>query len=338
MTDTNASNEKYEKILANLDPKTAARFQSASKVRIDRIPTPSLGMNIALRGGLPKGRFNFLWGNKSAGKSTTCLEMIAWTQENGGVAAYIDSERTFDPEWAQQFGVDTDRLIYSRSQSITDVTKDIVSLQRGNVDLIVADSISAMVPTSYIGDKGEFKAVEDSKQIGAQAREFSIAIPMWVGSNDNTCLVAISQARNKFGAMHASFIPSGGEAPPFYASVMIKLWSSGAESQGITGQVYNNDMIFDETIGRKVNWMIEKNKTGPQFRSGDYDFYFDGPRVGIDRVKETLEYAVRYGQIEKSGTSWYTIEGQKLQGKAAVEFLVDNPGLVDELQKKIIYG
>lgn len=331
MTDT-------DKILASLDPKTLARFKNASEVRIDRIATPSLGMNIALQGGLPKGRFNFIWGNKSAGKSTTCLEIIAAAQADGQTAAYIDAERTFDPKWAQRFGVDTDKLIYSNSQSITDVTKDIVGLQRAKVDVIVADSISAMVPTAYIGEKGEFKAVEDSKQIGAQAREFSIAIPMWVGSNDNTCLIAISQARNKFGAQHASFIPTGGEAPPFYASVMIKLWSSGAESQGITGNVYNNDMVFEETIGRKVTWTIEKNKTGPQFRSGEYDFYFDGPEVGIDRVKETLNYAVRYGAIEKSGTSWYTIEGQKFQGKEAIKFLADNPSLLDELNKKIIYG
>lgn len=338
MTDTNENYEKKEKILAKIDPKTAARFKNASNHEIERIPTPSLGMNIALRGGIPKGRFTFMWGNKSAGKSTTALEIVAEAQMDGQIAAYIDAERTYDPEWAKKFHVDTDSLILSQSQSVTDVTRDVVELQKAGVDVIVLDSMSAMVPTAYLTEKGEFKDVSDSKQIGALAREFSIAIPMWIGSNDNTALIGISQARNKFGAMHASFIPTGGEAPPFYASVMIKLWSSGAESQGITGQVYNNDMVFDETIGRKVNWLIEKNKTGPQFRSGDYNFYFDGENLGVDRVAETLDYAVRYGQIEKSGTSWYTIEGQKLQGRAAVQFLSDNPELVAELQKKIIYG
>lgn len=330
--------DRYEKILAGLDPKTLARFKSASEITIERIPTGSLGLNIALQGGLPRGRLTFMWGNRSAGKSTNCLEIIAAAQREGGVAAYIDAERTFDPVWARRFGVDTDKLIYSRSGTISKATQDVIALQRAQVDVIVVDSITALTPSVYFNEKGEYKDVADSKQIGAQAREFSIAVPEWTESNDNSVTIAISQARNKFGAMHASFIPSGGEAFPFYSSVMVKLWSSAAESQGITGQVFNGDLIFDETIGRKVNWMVEKNKTGPQFRSGEYNFYFDGPRVGIDKVAETLEYSVAHGLIAKSGTSWYEIEGNKLQTKNAVQFLVDNPGLVADLEKTIIYG
>jgi recombination protein RecA len=340
MTDneTIEHSKEYEKILSGLDPKTAARFKDASKYTIERIPTASLGMNKALLGGIPKGRLTFLWGNKSAGKSTQTLEMIREVQQAGGIAAFIDAERTFDTAWAERFGVDTKNLLFSQSQSITAVTTDIIELQQAKVDLIVADSITAMAPSSWQDDKGNFKDVEDSKQIGQQAREFSIAVPMWIGTNDNTALVAISQARNKFGQQHASFIPSGGEAMQFYSSVIIKLWSSGAESQAIAGKVTEGDFIFDETIGRKVNWLIEKNKTGPQFRSGEYTFYFDGDNVGIDRVAEVLDYSVRYGLIQKGGAGWYTIEGQKFQGQKAVDFLADNPELLTAYEKRIVYG
>lgn len=332
------SKEKADKILAKLDPKTAARFKNASENKIERIPTPSLGLNRALNGGIPKGRMTFIWGNKSTGKSTQALEMIAAAQADGQVAAYVDAERTFDTEWAKRFGVDTDALLLSQSQSISKVTEEVIDLQEAGVDIIVLDSVTAMAPSSWTQDNGDFKLVEDSKQIGGQARDFSVAVPMWIGTNDNTALVAISQARNKFGSMHASFIPSGGEAMGFYSSVIIKLWSSGAESQGLTGQVHEGDLVFDETIGRKVTWLIEKNKTGPQFRSGEYNFYFDGDNVGIDRVAEVLDYSVRYGLITKGGAGWYTIEGEKFQGQKAVNFLADNPELLSDYEKRIIYG
>lgn len=335
MTDNNQ--EASDKILAKLDPKTRARFKDASSYEIERIKTPSLGMNIALRGGIPKGRLTTLWGNKSAGKSTLCYELVREVQEDGGVAAIIDAERTWDPSWAKRFGVDTKAILFSQSTSITKVTQDIVDLQKQGVDLIIADSITAMTPSVYYAEKGEdYKPVEDSKQIGAQAREFSIAIPMWIGSNEKTALVAISQARNKFGSMHASFIPSGGEAVGFYSSVMIKLWSSGAEGQAIKGEVHNGNLVFEEVVGRDVTWMIEKNKTGPQFQQGKYKFYFHGDKLGIDLVGETLEHAVKHGVIRKGG-AWYTIEGQQFQGeKAAVQFLDDNPELVSELQATIL--
>lgn len=328
-----------EKVLASLDPKTAARFTNATEHKIHRLATPSFGLNIALKGGLPYGRMVGLWGNRSSGKSTTSLEMIAKAQhDDGKLCAYIDAEKTFDTDWAQRVGVDTDKLILSQSTTITACTKEIVGLQKAGVDVIVADSVSAMLPSVYFTEKGEFKDVEDSKQIGAQARELAIAIPMWVSSNDNTLLIAISQIRNQFGSMHATHIPSGGKAYGHFASVLVKLWSSESEGQAITGKVHNGDLVFDEVIGRKVNWLVEKNKTGPQFQSGTYNFYFHGDFIGIDIIAETLDYAVKHGLIEKSGAGWYTIEGEKFQGKKAVEFLTDNLELVLDYQKKIIYG
>jgi len=330
--------DKVQKILANLDPVTRSRFLNASEHKVQRIETPSLGMNIALKGGLPMGRQVLMWGNKSAGKSTQALEMIAAAQEQGKTAAYIDAEKTFDTGWAQRFGVNTDNLMLSQSTTITDCTRDIVDLERAGVDIIVADSITAMLPSVYFTEKGDFKDVENSKQIGAQAREFSIAVPMWNAANKNSLLILISQARNKFGSMHASFIPSGGEAPQFYSSVIVKLWSSGAESQAITGQTHQGDLVFDEVTGRKVNWLIEKNKTGPQFKSGTYNFYFQGDNVGIDSTAEVLDYSVLHGLIKKGGAGWYTIEEQKFQGQKAVDFLDSNRELMEEYKKKIIYG
>jgi recombination protein RecA len=191
----------------------------------------------------------------------------------------------------------------------------------------------------YFEDKKEeeYKAVSDSKQIGGQAREMTIATNMWNGkiSDHNTLLVLISQQRNQFGSMHASLIPTGGKALLFNSSTIIKLFSTEAEAEQIKGQVTSGDKIFEEQIGRPVNWRVEKNKQAPQNRTGSYDFYYDGDIVGIDAVGEVLDYSEKYGVVNKGG-AWYTIYDERLQGRPkAIAYLRENPEVFEKLKEEL---
>lgn len=323
-------------ILAKLDPKTRTRVQSAVDVQVERQPTPSIGLNKALKGGLGFGRQVLVWGNKSAGKSSFCLQMIAEAQKNGKTCAWIDAEASYDQGWAEKLGVDSSKLIYSPAKTINDMVDVATQLMEADVDIIVVDSISALLPAIYFEkDSSELKKLEDTKQIGAEAKDMTHAVKMLNYANKNTLLVLISQQRNQFGSMHASHIPTGGMAVKFFSSTVIKLWSSEAEANAIKAGIQVGDKVLEQKVGRPVNWIIDYNKLGPPNLSGQYDFYYQGDNVGIDRVGETLDVAEMYGLVEKGG-AWYTVEGERLQGRAkAVQYLRDNPDAVDSLTEKI---
>ena len=323
-------------ILAKLDPKTRNRVQSAVDVQVERQATPSIGLNKALRGGFGFGRQVLVWGNKSAGKSSFCLQMIAEAQKNGKTCAWIDAEASYDQAWAERLGVDSSKLIYSSAKTINDMVDVATQLMEAEVDLIVVDSISALLPAIYFEkDSSELKKLEDTKQIGAEAKDMTHAVKMLNYANKNTLLVLISQQRNQFGSMHASHIPTGGMAVKFFSSTVIKLWSSEAEANAIKSGVQVGDKVLEQKVGRPVNWIVDYNKLGPPNLSGQYDFYYQGDNVGIDRVGETLDVAEMYGLVEKGG-AWYTVEGERLQGRAkAVQFLRDNPDVVEVLTEKI---
>jgi recombination protein RecA len=223
-------------ILAKLDPKTRARVQSAQNVKVERQPTPSIGLNLALRGGLGYGRQVMVWGNKSAGKSSFCLQMIAVAQKEGKTCAWIDAEDSYDQEWAELLGVDSASLIHSKVKTINDMVDVSTKLMEAGVDIIVVDSISALLPAIYFEKDGnELKDLQDTKQIGAEAKDMTHAVKMLNYANKNTLLILISQQRNQFGSMHASHIPTGGMAVKFFSSTVIKLWSSEAEANAIKG-------------------------------------------------------------------------------------------------------
>ena len=296
-------------ILAKLDPKTRSRVQSAVDVQVERQSTPSIGLNKALKGGLGFGRQVLVWGNKSAGKSSFCLQMIAEAQKNGKSCAWIDAEASYDQGWAEKLGVDSSKLIYSTAKTINDMVDVATQLMEAEVDIIVVDSISALLPAIYFEkDSSELKKLEDTKQIGAEAKDMTHAVKMLNYANKNTLLVLISQQRNQFGSMHASHIPTGGMAVKFFSSTVIKLWSSEAEANAIKAGVQVGDKVLEQKVGRPVNWIIDYNKLGPPNLSGQYDFYYQGDNVGIDRVGETLDVAEMYGLVEKGG-AWYTVEG-----------------------------
>jgi recombination protein RecA len=323
-------------ILAKLDPKTRARVQSAQNVKVERQPTPSIGLNMALRGGLGYGRQVMVWGNKSAGKSSFCLQMIAVAQKEGKTCAWIDAEDSYDQEWAELLGVDSGSLIHSKVKTINDMVDVSTKLMEAGVDIIVVDSISALLPAIYFEKDGnELKDLQDTKQIGAEAKDMTHAVKMLNYANKNTLLVLISQQRNQFGSMHASHIPTGGMAVKFFSSTVIKLWSSEAEANAIKAGVKVGDKIIEQRVGRPVNWIIDYNKLGPPNLSGQYDFYYQGDTLGIDAVGETLDVAEMCGIVEKGG-AWYTVNKERFQGRAkAVQYLRDNPEVVSQLQEEI---
>ncbi len=325
-----------EDILSKLDTKTRDRVQSAIDVTIEKQKTPSIGLNLALKGGLGYGRQILVWGNKSAGKSSFCLQMIAEAQKDDKVCAWIDAEHSYSQDWAESLGVDSSKLIYSKAKSVNDMVDVATQLMDAGVDIIVVDSISALLPAIYFEkDSSELKKLEDTKQIGAEAKDMTHAVKMLNYANKNTLLVLISQQRNQFGSMHASHIPTGGMAVKFFSSTVIKLWSSEAEANAIKAGVQVGDKIIEQRVGRPVNWIIDYNKLGPPNLSGQYDFYFQGENLGVDSVGETLDVAEMCGIVEKGG-AWYTVNEERFQGRAkAVQYLRDNPDVVDKLREEI---
>jgi recombination protein RecA len=298
--------------------------------------TPSAGLNLALKGGLGFGRQVLIWGNKSAGKSSFCLQMIAQAQKEGKTCAWIDSEASYSADWATQLGVDSSSLIYSPAKTINDMVDVAVQLMEAGVDIIVVDSISALLPAIYFEKDGEeLKHLQDTKQIGAEAKDMTHAVKMLNYANKNTLLVLISQQRNQFGSMHASHIPTGGMAVKFFSSTIIKLWSSEAEANAIKSGIKVGDKIIEQKVGRPVNWIVDYNKLGPPNLSGQYDFYYQGDLLGVDTVGEVLDVSEMMGIIQRGG-AWYTIGEERFQGRAkALEWLRENADIVNNLKEEI---
>lgn len=325
-----------EDILSKLDPKTRKRVQQATEIEIEKQPTPSLSLNVGLKGGLGYGRQVLVWGNKSAGKSSFCLQMIGEAQKEGKVCAWIDSEQSYSQEWAEKLGVNSEQLIYSAAKTINDMVDVAVDLMNAGVDIIVVDSISALLPAIYFEKDGsELKQLQDTKQIGAEAKDMTHAVKMMNYANKNTLLVLISQQRNSFGSMHATHIPTGGMAVKFFSSTIVKLWSSESEANSIKDKIAVGDRLVEQKVGRPVNWTIDYNKTGPQFITGAYDFYFQGNHVGVDKVADLVDTAELMGIIERGG-AWYTVLEQRLQGRAkVVEYVRENQEVFDTLESMV---
>jgi recombination protein RecA len=330
---------QIEEFLSQLDPSLRKRLSNATDVEVIKQKTPSISLNNALKGGFAYGRQVLVWGNKSAGKSSFCLQMIGEAQKEGKLCAWIDAEQSFDPEWAKKLGVDTDKLIYSAAKTINDMVDVATQLMKAKVDILVVDSISALLPAIYFEkDSNELKQLENTKQIGAEAKDMTNAVKMLNYANNQdgqTLLVLISQLRNNIGAMYASHMPTGGLAVKFFSSTVVKLWSSDSDNNALKSKITVGDKLIESKVGRKVNWHIDFNKTGPGFLSGEYDFYFDGDTIGVDKVADLVDTAELLGTIEKGG-AWYTVLGERLQGRAKViDYLKENPEKIKELESKL---
>ena len=307
-------------VLAQLNPKLRKSILVGDAVpKTEYAATPSFGLNRALNGGLPYGRQVLIWGSKSSAKSSLCLQMIGIAQKEGKICAWIDAEMSYDKDWAEKLGVDTSKLIVSQARTINEMVDIGINLMEAGVDLIVVDSITSLLPAIYFEkDSEELKQLENTKQIGAESRDFSNAWKMINYANNKvkpTLFVLISQSRNNISAMYTSQQPTGGQATKFYSSTVIKLFSSESDNQAIKGKIHVGDKLIEEKIGRKVRWELQFSKTSPAFQSGEYDFYFRGDNLGVDTVGDLVDTAELAGYIARTG-AWYQLEdGTKVQGR-----------------------
>jgi len=331
-----------EEVLSELSPKLRKEIILGDKVPATQYAaTPSFGLNRALNGGLPYGRQVLIWGSKSSAKSSLCLQMISLAQKEGKVCAWIDAEMSYDKQWAEKLGVDTSKLIVSKIRTINEMVDISVKLMAAGVDIIVVDSISALLPAIYFEkDSDELKQLENTKQIGAESRDFSNAWKMINYSNNKTSetlFVIISQSRNQINAMYTAPAPMGGNATKFYSSTVIKLFSSESDNQAIKGKIHVVDKLIEEKIGRKVRWELQFSKTSPSFQNGEYDFYFRGNDVGIDSVGDLVDTAELMGIIVRTG-AWYNLEdGTKVQGREAfVNRVKEDLDLQESLRSKVM--
>jgi len=317
-------------VLSRLDPKIRKQIGTAEDVVIAKQPTPSVSLNHALKGGLAYGRQVLIYGNKSSGKSSFCLQMIGEAQADGKVCAWVDSEQSYSSDWAARLGVDTENLIYAPAKTINEVVNITTKLMKAGVDIVVIDSISAGMPGVFFEKKGsELKALEDTGQMGAEAKAWTSAVKMMNYANENTLLILISQLRTDISGMYPMQIPTGGQAMKFFSSTVIKLFASDSKDNAITKSMPIGDKYFEQIVGRKVGWKVMFNKTAGQLLEGDYNFYFEGDSVGVDAFADTIAIAVAMGIVNKGGT-WYDFDGVKAQG-------VDN--FTDEVRKNpLVYA
>ena len=284
------------------------------------ISTGSLGLDLALGvGGLPRGRVVEIFGPESSGKTTLCLQVVAEAQKLGGTCAFIDAENALDPQYARKLGVDVDDLLISQPDTGEQALEICDMLVRsGGVDVIVIDSVAALVP------KAEIEGEMGDSHVGLQARLMSQALRKLTGNikRTNTLVIFINQIRMKIGVMFGSpETTTGGNALKFYASVRLDIRRIGGIKKG------------DEVIGNETRVKVVKNKVSPPFRQADFDILYG---EGISREGEVIELGVTHKFIEKSG-AWYSYTGQKIgQGKDNVrEYLKDNPGLAHEIENKV---
>ncbi|TCD16987.1 recombinase RecA [Pedobacter psychrodurus] len=287
---------------------------------IDFISTGSISLDIALGiGGVPKGRVIEIYGPESSGKTTLATHIIAEAQKQGGIAAFIDAEHAFDQFYAKKLGVDTDNLLISQPDNGEQALEIADNLIRsGAIDVIVIDSVAALVPKSEIeGEMGDSK-------MGLHARLMSQALRKLTGTISKTgcCCIFINQLRDKIGVMFGNpETTTGGNALKFYASVRLDIRR--------ISQIKDSD----EVSGNRVKVKIVKNKVAPPFRIAEFDVMFG---EGISKNGEIVDLGVDFGVIKKAG-SWYSYGDTKLgQGRDAVkQLLSDNPELAEELEVKI---
>jgi recombination protein RecA len=292
-----------------------------SAADVQGISTGALSLDIALGGrGLPRGRIIEVFGPESSGKTTVALHAVANAQRQGGVAAYIDAEHALDPGWARRLGVDLEGLLVSQPSSAEEALKIAEMLIKSNaVDIIVVDSVAALVPRSEVeGEIGD-------QHVGLQARLMSQALRILnpAIARTKTCMVFINQIRQKIGVMFGNpETTSGGLALKFYSSVRLDIRKVTGVKDG------------EETIGSRVKVRVVKNKVAAPFKAAEFDLMYDR---GISREGDLLDLGIEDKLIEKSG-SWISYGEMRLgQGREnAKQYLRDNPALADEITRKVL--
>ncbi|TCP07918.1 recombinase RecA [Uruburuella suis] len=287
---------------------------------LEVISTGSLGLDLALGvGGLPRGRVVEIFGPESSGKTTLCLETIAQCQKNGGVCAFIDAENAFDPIYARKLGVKVEDLMVSQPDTGEQALEICDMLVRsGGVDMVVVDSVAALVP------KAEIEGEMGDSHVGLQARLMSQALRKLTGhiKKTNTLVVFINQIRMKIGVMFGSpETTTGGNALKFYASVRLDIRRTGQIKKG------------DDVIGNETRVKVIKNKVAPPFRQAEFDILYG---EGVSWEGELIDIGVKHNIVDKSG-AWYSYNGAKIgQGKDNVRlWLKENPAIATEIDAQI---
>ena len=326
-----------DEVLAQLDKKTLERVQRASEVKTEYLPLASYGATKVLGGGIAKGRITLCYGNQSSGKSLLFEESVAlWQKMNLGLkVAWVDTEGTFDTKFVRRLGLDPDDLIIVRARSFNKITDTCTRLIRAGVDVIIIDSISQAVPAVFVDDSGHVKDFDETKQVGAHAKACTMMVNSLHHENVDTAIVLISQTTTEFGQNYTKQRPHGGQKVLFASTMVLNLQSSGTEKNQIMGNVNVGDVTIQRPIGRRVKLYVEKNKAGPQSGRCEYDVYYAGNNLGIDRIGEVVDEAISYGIIKKAG-AWFTTSEKKWQGRASViSYFKETPGALDDLEKEI---
>ena len=293
---------------------------NSANMNVETVPTGSLSLDIALGlGGLPKGRIIEVYGPESSGKTTVALHCVAQVQKRGGIAGFIDAEHALDPVYARNIGVDIDNLYISQpdcGEQALEITETMV--RSGAVDIVVVDSVAALVPKAEIdGDMGD-------SHVGLQARLMSQALRKLTAviSKSNCIVIFINQLREKVGVMFGNpETTTGGRALKFYSSVRLDVRRTESLKQA------------GEIVGNHVRVKVVKNKIAPPFREAEFDIMFG---QGISREGDVLDLAVNAGIVNKSG-AWYAYEGDKIgQGREnAKTYIHENPAFFDMLEAKV---
>lgn len=295
------------------------KLGEARAANVECIPTGSISLDIALGGGIPKGRVIEIYGPESSGKTTLSLHAIAEIQKQGGTAAFIDAEHALDPAYAKRIGVDIDNLLLSQPDNGEQALEIVETLVRSNaVDLIVVDSVAALVPRAEIeGDMGD-------SHMGLQARLMSQALRKLTGiiSRSKATVIFINQIRMKIGVMFGNpETTTGGNALKFYASVRMDIRRIAQIKQG------------ENVVGNRTRVKVVKNKIAPPFREAEFDIMYN---QGISKSGDILDLAASRDIVEKAG-AWYSYEGAKIaQGREAAKLYLDeNPKVLDKIAKQI---
>ena len=323
---SDATREKaLETALAQIDRQfgkgSVMRLGSDDRAPVEVIPTGSIALDVALGvGGLPRGRIVEIYGPESSGKTTLTLHAIDNAQKAGGIAAFIDAEHALDPAYAQKLGVDIDALLVSQPDTGEQALEIADMLVRsGSIDLIVIDSVAALVPRAEIeGEMGD-------SHVGLQARLMSQALRKLTGglSTTNTTMIFINQLREKIGVFFGSpETTAGGKALKFYASVRLDIRRIETLKEGT------------DAVGNRTRVKVVKNKMAPPFKQAEFDILYG---IGISREGSLIDFGVEHEIVRKSG-AWYTYEGEQLgQGKEnSRRFLNENPEIALEIETKIL--